>query len=376
MKIHEYQAKAILKEYGIPVQNQMVANDPDEAVNAAERFGGTVVLKAQVLSGGRGKAGGVRLASTPREVRQKAEEIMGITVQGMAVQKLLIVPAVQIEKELYVALTVDRTAKKVMLILSAQGGVDIEQLAQSDADAITYLQINPLVGIEESELKQVLHQLSLGEQISSEIQKIIIRLYRLFIEKDCSLVEINPLVIVAEKEMHAVALDAKMVFDDNALYKDKEIAALRNDEEYHPNELIAKEHGLSFVSMEGTIGCIVNGAGLAMATMDLIKYFGGEPANFLDVGGSSNPAKVLHALQIITGNPRVRAILINIFGGITRCDDIATGFLLATEKLELKVPLVIRLVGTNEEIGQQMLRDRGYIVLTDLNQAVKEVTAK
>lgn len=378
MKIHEYQAKLILKEYGIPVQGQVLVTDADGAVSAAEQFGGTVVLKAQVLSGGRGKAGGVKLASTADEVRKKATEIMGITVQGMAVEKLLVVPAVEIERELYLAFTVDRNTKKITLIMSAQGGVEIEQLAQSEADAIAYLQINPLIGIEEAQLKPLINKLSLGEQLSADMNKIINRLHRLCIEKDCTLVEINPFAIVKgnDTERRIIALDAKIVFDDNALYKDKEIAALRNDEEYHPHEIIAKEHGLSFVSMDGTIGCIVNGAGLAMATMDLIKYFGGEPANFLDVGGSSNPEKVLHALQIITSNPRVKAILINIFGGITRCDDIAKGLLMAMEQLTLQVPLVIRLVGTNEEIGQKMLTDNGFTVVTDLNQAVKEAVAK
>lgn len=378
MKIHEYQAKMILKEYGIPVQGQVLVTDADGAVNAANQFGGTVVLKAQVLSGGRGKAGGVKLASTPEEVREKAAEIMGITVQGMPVEKLIVVPAAEIEQELYLAFTVDRNTKKITLIMSAQGGVEIEQLAQSDADAITYLQINPLIGLEDAQLKQITQRLNLGEQLSADMNKIINRLYRLCIEKDCTLLEINPFAVVQSdgKERRMLALDAKMVFDDNALYKDDEIAALRNDEEYHPNEIIAKEHGLSFVSMDGSIGCIVNGAGLAMATMDLIKYFGGEPANFLDVGGSSNPEKVLHALKIITSNPRVKAILINIFGGITRCDDIAKGLLMATEQLTLKVPLVIRLVGTNEKIGQKMLVDNGFTVVTGLNQAVKEVVAK
>ena len=378
MKIHEYQAKPILKEYGIPVQNQIVVTDAEGAVAAAAKLNTRVVLKAQVLSGGRGKAGGVKIASSAEEVRQKATEIMKIRVQNMPVEKLLVVPAATIVKELYVALTVDRSAHKATFIISAQGGVEIEELAKEQADAVTYLPINPLVGLEESHLQQVMQKLSFSDHIHTQVKKFMNRMYHLCIEKDCSLIEINPLAIVEGEggEDRLLALDAKMVFDDNALYKHEDIEKLRNKEEYHPNEIIAKAHGLSFVSLDGTIGCMVNGAGLAMATMDLIKYFGGEPANFLDVGGSSNPEKVLHALKIITENPKVRAILINIFGGITRCDDIAKGLLIATEQLDLRVPLVIRLVGTNQDIGQKMLLDNGYTVIEELNEAVKKVIAQ
>lgn len=376
MKAHEFQSKALLKEYDIPTQQQIVAVNPEQAVRAAEKFNNDVVVKAQVLSGGRGKAGGVKLAKSAAEVQTHATNILKIRVQDMPVEKLLIVPRANIKREFYFALTLDRNTKKVIFIASAEGGVEIEILAQKNPDAITYMPIDPLSGIVDEELDQLISSLALQDHLVKQAKQIFNRLYLLFLEKDCSLVEINPLAEIEEDgDTKLVALDAKVTFDDNAIFKHPEIERLRNVEEYHPDEIYAKEHGLSFVNMDGTIGCVVNGAGLAMATMDLIKYFGGEPANFLDVGGSSNPEKVFHALKIITNNPKVKSILINIFGGITRCDDIAKGFIIATERLSISIPIVIRLVGTNQELGREMLMAKGYTAESKLNDAVKKAVA-
>jgi succinyl-CoA synthetase beta subunit len=372
MKIHEYQARELLAEYGIPVPPGQVAGSPEEAVRAASEIGLPVVIKAQVLVGGRGKAGGVKLASTEAEVRERAREILSLRIKDIPVEKVLVVKAVDIRKEYYVGVTIDRGARSVVLILSAAGGVDIEELAVREPEKILKIPFDPLAGPAEPELRKVLGRLFPRGQVEQALSAVL-AMYRLLKEKDCSLVEINPYVQAGEHEL--LAADAKINFDDNGLPQHAELESLRNPEEYSPEEIEAKAAGLSFVSLDGDIGCIVNGAGLAMATMDLIKLFGGQPANFLDVGGSSSPQKVLTALQILARNQKLKAILFNIFGGITRCDDIAKGILMAREQIDLPVPLVIRLIGTNQEEGRAILEQAGLAAAEEMTDAVRKVLA-
>jgi succinyl-CoA synthetase beta subunit len=325
------------------------------------------------LVGGRGKAGGVKLARSPEEAKKIAGEILGMEIKSISVKKVWIAQAIEILQEYYLGVTIDRTRKKIVLIASAAGGVEIEELAVKDPGKIKKLYVNPLKGIEEAGLRTMAREVFGNDALSEKASEIMRKMYRLFVEKDCSLVEINPYARTAPGKL--VAADSKIVFDDNALFKHPDIGRLESPEEHSPDEIAAREAGLSFVSMEGNIGCIVNGAGLAMATMDVIKLFGGEPANFLDVGGSSNPQKVLHALKIILSNPKVKAILINIFGGITRCDDIANGILMAKKGLNITVPLVIRLIGTNEKEGRGILTQAGFIVAEDMTEAVRKVVS-
>ena len=371
MKIHEYQAKTLFEEYDIPTFPAIVADTPEKAAAAAEKLTGTVVVKAQVLVGGRGKAGGIKLAHDPEEARTKAAEILAMEIKSIPVTRVLVARAAQIEQEFYVAITVDRTSKMIVCMISAEGGVDIEDLAASRPEAIHRLPIHPVAGPEDKALNDLLTGIFEDAKLVDQARQTILKLYKLFVEKDCSLVEINPYAVVSDGNLYA--LDAKVNFDDNALFKHPEIEALRNPEEYSSDEIKAREQGLSFVSMDGNIGCIVNGAGLAMATMDIIKLFGGDPANFLDVGGSSSPEKVLNALKIILGNPKVEAILINIFGGITRCDDIAEGITIARRQIDMKVPLVIRLIGTNDTKGREILEKEGLSAAENMTEAVKKV---
>jgi succinyl-CoA synthetase beta subunit len=373
MKIHEYQGHELFREYGIPVSAGKVAATPGEAEAAAKAIGGKVVVKAQVLVGGRGKAGGVKVADTPTEARKAAEAILGLDIKGSTVEKVLVVKAEPPEREYYLGFTVDRSQKGITLMMSASGGVDIEELAVEEPEKIHRLPVFPAKGIDATKLEAMLDAVFGTDDLIEQARDTVHRLYRLFGEKDCSLVEINPYALVPGGKL--VALDAKINFDDNALMKHPEVAAMQSREEYSADEIAAKEANLSFVSMSGDIGCIVNGAGLAMATMDIIKHFGGDPANFLDVGGSSNPKKVLDAFRIILNNPGVKAILINIFGGITRCDDIANGILLAKQGIEIPVPVVIRLIGTNDVEGREILNRAGLSALENLTDAVKRVVA-
>jgi len=371
VKIHEYQAKELFGEYGLPVQRQEVAADAKTARAAAERIGGEVVIKAQVLVGGRGKAGGVKLVDSGAEAERKAGDILALTIKDLPVEKVLIAPAAEILQEYYLGMILDRGSKTIVLMVSAEGGVDIEELAVTCPEKIHQLAINPVAGIDAPALRSVLSAAFPVPQLREQAEDTVYKLYRLFLEKDCSLVEINPYAKVDGEQL--LALDAKVNFDDNALYKHPELERFKNPEEYSEDEIEARNNGLSFVSLDGTIGCIVNGAGLAMATLDIVKLYGGDPANFLDVGGSSNPEKVLNALRIILGNPKVKAILINIFGGITRCDDIANGILMAMDQIDIKVPLVIRLIGTNDVEGRRLLVDRGFRVAERLSDAVEQV---
>ena len=373
MKIHEYQARELLASYGVPVPPGKVARSAEEAVAIASEIGLPVVIKAQVLVGGRGKAGGVKLASTGEEVREAANKILTLTIKDIPVEAVLVAKAVDIRKEYYLSVTVDRADKRAVCILSASGGVDIEELAAKEPEKILKAYIDPLKGPDEKELRKFLSA-AFPEDLLDQALAATGNLYRLLVEKDCSLVEINPYAQIDENTL--IAADAKINFDDNGLPKHADVEAMRTAEEYSREEIEAKEAGLSFVSLEGDIGCIVNGAGLAMATMDLIKLFGGQPANFLDVGGSSSPQKVLTALQILTRNENLKAILINIFGGITRCDDIAKGILIARDQIDLPVPLVIRLIGTNEKEGRALLEQAGLEAASEMTAAVKKVIEK
>ncbi len=371
MKIHEYQAKGFLKEYGVPVPEGRTVSTAAEARAAAEAIGCPVMVKAQVLVGGRGKAGGVKMARTVEEAEARAREILGMRIKGIEVQKVLIASAVDIAAEYYLSLTVDRAARAIQCIASASGGMEIEEIARTRPERIVTFAVSAARGLDRKNHFQELSRAFAQPALAEQAWRILSSMYRLFTEKDCLLVEINPCAQTPAGEL--VAADAKVIFDDNALYKHPELEKLRSPEEYSAEEMDARSNGLSYVGLEGSIGCIVNGAGLSMATMDLIKFFGGSPANFLDVGGSSSPEKVLHALRIVLKHIGVNAVLINIFGGITRCDDIARGILMAREKLSIKVPLVIRLIGTNEVEGRAILKGAGLDAFEDLTPAVKAV---
>jgi succinyl-CoA synthetase beta subunit len=374
MKLHEYQAKTFLREFGIPVPEGEVAATPEEARKIAQKIGCPVMIKAQVLVGGRGKAGGVKMAKDPEEAAALGRDIIGMKIKGIEVQRVLVARAVDIQSEFYVSLTVDRSAKSVQCIASASGGMEIEEIAVREPEKIVRFPLDPEAGLVHKKHFKALARAFPSPDLADQAWKIVEGMWKLFSAKDCSLVEINPCALIPGGKL--VAADAKVIFDDSALYKHPELETLRSPEEYGADELDARASGLSYVSLDGTIGCIVNGAGLSMATMDLIKYFGASPANFLDVGGSSNPEKVLNALRIILKKDHIRAVLINIFGGITRCDDIARGILMAREKLGIPVPLVIRLIGTNEAEGRQILSAAGIEAYDDLTEAVKAVVAR
>ncbi|HMA41528.1 MAG TPA: ADP-forming succinate--CoA ligase subunit beta, partial [Gemmatimonadales bacterium] len=373
VNLHEFQAREILRRHAIPVPEGEVVTTPVAAKAAAERLGGSVVVKAQVHAGGRGKAGGVKLAKTAAEAEAVAGKILGMTIKGLTVQKVLIVPAADIASESYVGIIVDRNTQRPVLMVSAAGGIDIEEVAANTPEKIQRLAVDPRYGL-------LAHQaLTLGFALYQDVAQaraaadIMQKLYRAAYDVGASLAEINPLVTTPAGKV--VALDAKIVVDDNELERRPEIAALRDTSGEAPSEVQAREAGLTFIKLEGSVGCCVNGAGLAMATMDLVKYYGGEPANFLDIGGSSNPQKVVSALKIITADPAVRAILFNIFGGITRCDDVANGIVQATSQFPLQVPIVIRLTGTNEQEAMRILTGAGFSALTDMDEAVKQAVA-
>jgi succinyl-CoA synthetase beta subunit len=373
VNLHEYQARALLKAAGIPVPDGDVARTPAEVEQIAERLGGAVVVKAQVHAGGRGKAGGVKLARTAAEARGHAEKILGMTIKGLTVERVLVVPAADIATESYAGIILDRATQRPVFMVSPAGGVDIEEVAAQTPEKILKLGVDPRFGL-------LAHQaMQLGFFLYRDLAQvraaatILQQLYRAFMEAGGSLAEINPLVTTGDGAV--VALDAKVVVDDNELERRPAIAALRDVSAENPKEVKAREAGLSFIKLDGSVGCCVNGAGLAMATMDLVKYYGGEPANFLDIGGSSNPDKVVTALEIITADPNVKAILFNIFGGITRCDDVANGIVTAAGRLTLAVPMVIRLTGTNEELAVRILQQAGFSALTDMDEAVERAVA-
>jgi len=370
MKIHEYQAKTLFREAGIPAPGGILAVTPDAAAEAARALGLPVVLKAQVHTGGRGKAGGVQVVSTLADVAPTAARILALTIQGLPVRGILVTPAVDIACEVYLSLLVDRGTRETVFIGCAEGGVDIEQTARETPGKILRLPVEPdrLASLEgDASTAAFARRLFRDEEQARQATAIMARMARLFIEKDCSLIEINPLVVTGGGDV--LALDAKVLLDDNALFRHPELAALRDLDSEDADELAAKEAGLSFIRLDGDIGCMVNGAGLAMATMDTIHHFGGRPANFLDVGGSSDPAKVVTAFRVILQDPKVKVILINIFGGITRCDDIARGILQSLSECDVPVPIVIRLIGTNQAEGRRLLEGARLIPAATLEEA-------
>jgi succinyl-CoA synthetase beta subunit len=373
MNLHEYQAKELFARFGLPVLPGQVAATPEEARDVAASIGGTVVIKAQVLVGGRGKAGGVKLANSPDEAFEKARDILALTIKGLPVRKVLVAKAADIARELYLSIVLDRSKKLPLIMLSSEGGVDIEQVARETPEKIVRQSI-PLSGLRQYQARALFQPLLKDGSLVAQAADILMKLYRVYTEGDCSLAEINPLAITPEGKV--LALDAKVILDDNADIRHREWETWRDPSDESPGARLAREKGLSYVKLEGDIGCIVNGAGLAMATMDLIKHYGGEPANFLDIGGSSNPEKVTAALRIITGESHVRAILFNIFGGITRCDDVANGIVRSLEDSPLDVPLVIRLTGTNEEQARRILSDHGLSATTRMDEGVRTVIAK
>ena len=358
MKLQEYQSKSLFGKYGIPIPRGHVAATPEGARRLAKDLGGAVAVKAQVLIGGRGKAGGIRLASTPEAAEQVAAAILGMHVRGLPVRKLLLEEAVEFRQEIYLGIVIDRSIRQVVMMASAKGGVEIEQVARDNPEAIAKVAIDPLLGLGNAQTSDLAKGIGLPSKLHSNFDRVARGLYEVFISQDALLTEINPLVVTGEGEL--LALDGKMVLDDNALFRHPDLSQMRDEGEETPAERKAREAGLSYVQLGGEIGCVVNGAGLAMATMDVIKLFGAVPANFLDVGGGANAERVATALRLVLGTPGVKAVLVNIFGGITLCDEVARGIVTALEELGTRVPLVVRLVGTNEERGHEILSRSGY----------------
>lgn len=371
MKIHEYQAKELFRQYGIPTPKGTMVTTPEEAVKVAESLTFPVVIKAQVLVGGRGKAGGVKLANSPEETREFASAILGMDIKGIKVKKVLVEEAAKIKEELYLGIIIDRAAKLPVVMASPAGGVDIEEIARTTPEKILKVHIKHSPGPCDFQIRQIGYFLGLDKAQMKQLGSFVRGMYRLFVEKDASLAEINPLVITETGEL--IACDAKINFDDNALYRHPEIEELRDESEEDPLEAEARRKRINYVHLSGNIGCIVNGAGLAMATMDLIKHFGGEPANFLDIGGGARSEQVTEALRLITADKNVKAILINIFGGIVRCDRVAQGILDAFNQLDIKLPIVIRLTGTNEEEARKMLEGTELISMPTMSEAARKV---
>jgi succinyl-CoA synthetase beta subunit len=374
MNLHEYQARELLRRAGIPVPADGVATTPKQAKQVAERLGARrVVVKAQVHAGGRGKAGGVKLAASPAEAEQVAAKILGMTIKGLTVHRVLIAPAAEIASEAYVGVIVDRTTQSPVFMVSPAGGIDIEEVAATTPEKIFRARVDARYGLLPHQALGLAFRLYDDVTMARQAADILQKLYRAFVDAGASLAEINPLVRTPQGEI--VALDAKIAVDDNELDRRPAIAALRDTTAEEPSEVQAREANLTYIKLDGDVGCVVNGAGLAMATMDLVKYYGGEPANFLDIGGSSNPEKVVSALQIITADVHVKAILFNIFGGITRCDDVANGIVAATRRFKVDRPIVIRLTGTNEKEALAILGGVGMTALTDMDEAVKQAVA-
>jgi succinyl-CoA synthetase beta subunit len=369
VNIHEYQAKEILRRYGVPVPAGKVASTLAEVKAAATEIGGRCVVKAQIHAGGRGKAGGVKLASSPDDAVEKAAQILGKNLvthqtgpEGRQVRRVLIEQGVNIDREIYLGMVLDRTQSRVTMICSSEGGVEIEEVAAKQPEKILKEIIDPAVGLQPFQCRRLAFALEVPQEAVGKLVALMLALYRAFDECDCSIAEINPLILTREGQV--MALDAKMNFDSNALFRQKDILALRDLNEEDPREIEASKYELSYISLDGNIGCMVNGAGLAMATMDIIKFCGGEPANFLDVGGGATKERVAQAFRIILSDVRVRGVLINIFGGIMRCDVLAQGVVDAARELSIKVPLVVRMQGTNVELGRKILADSGLPIIS------------
>ena len=383
MKIHEYQGKEIFRTFGIPTPKGFPAFSVDEAVEAANKLGGKIwVVKAQIHAGGRGKGGGVKVAKSVDEVRKLASSILGMQLkthqtgpEGQKVRRLLIEEGADIRKELYVGMVVDRGTQKVVLMASSEGGMDIEEVAAKTPEKIHKVFVDPAAGLIDREATDVARRIGIPESAVGEAAEVFKKLYKAFWDTDASLAEINPLIITGQNRI--VALDAKLNFDDNALFRHPDIVAMRDLDEEDPLETEASKYDLNYISLDGNIACMVNGAGLAMATMDTVKLFGGSPANFLDVGGSATPEKVTAAFKIMLSNPKVKGILVNIFGGIMQCDTIAKGVIAAAREVKLTVPLVVRMKGSNEDLGKKLLKESGLPIISadSMGEAGKKIVA-
>ncbi len=373
MKLHEYQSKRVFAQYGVPIPSGEVATTPAQARAIAEGIGKPVVIKSQVLVGGRGKAGGIKLARTPDEAEEVAGHILGMDIKGLTVKQVLVDEAADIRSEIYLGAVLDRSARKVAIMASSEGGVEIEEVAAQTPEKIITVHVHPLLGMQGFQARQLAYGIGLPKEHIAAFTRIALSLYQAFVESDASLAEINPLVINGDNQLQAV--DGKILLDDSALPRQEQLAALRDPDEDSPTEAEARESGLSYIDLDGEIGCMVNGAGLAMATMDIIKLYGGNPANFLDIGGGAGADKVLAALRIILRDARVKAVLINIFGGITRCDEVAKGIVEAITSLNVEVPIVVRMVGVNEDEGRQILAASNLPSANRLSEAVQMAVA-
>ncbi|MBI2953102.1 MAG: ADP-forming succinate--CoA ligase subunit beta [Chloroflexi bacterium] len=374
MRIHEYQAREIIRRYNIPTPSADVASIPSEARKIAERLRAPVVVKAQVLVGGRGKAGGVKLAQTPREAEAAAGAILGMEIKGITVEKVMVAEATKIARELYLGVVVDRRARTVAVMGSPEGGVDIEEVARSSPERIVKAHAHPMLGLFDYQARELALAMGLDGRLLRDFTLISRGLYQAFIECDASLAEINPLVVTDDGKL--VAVDTKMVLDDNALFRHKDFEALRDPSDEDEAERMGRELGFSYVRLDGSIGCMVNGAGLAMATMDVIELYGGSPANFLDIGGGARSERVAAAFRLLIADPGVKAVLLNIFGGITRCDEVAKGIIAALREVPCALPIVVRLVGTNEAEGRALLAQAGLASTTSMVDAAKMVIEK
>ena len=373
MNLHEYQAKRLFAEYGVPIPDGKVATTPEQAGLIARELGGKVIVKSQVLTGGRGKAGGVKLANDPEEAATAAGQILGLNIRGHIVGKVLIDEAVAIQDEIYLAILIDRARHVPMLMASAAGGMDIEQVAAETPEKIYRIHINPLVGLRSYQTTYVASGIELPGGLWRDFHKISLGLYKAFWSLDASLAEINPLVITGDGKL--LAVDGKLSIDDNALFRRPSLAEMRDSDEENPSERQARLNGLSYIQLDGNIGCMVNGAGLAMATMDVIKLYGGEPANFLDIGGGATTESVTAALRIILADSNVQAVLFNIFGGIVRGDEVARGIVAALAQIETDVPMVVRLLGTNAEEGKKILAEANMVTATTLSEAAQKAVS-
>jgi len=370
MKLHEYQSKQIFSRYGIPIPKGRVTTTAEEARNIATELGGRVVIKSQVLVGGRGKAGGIRVANDPRDAEEIATRILAMEIKGLPVRKVLVDEAANISKEIYLGITNDRAARKPVMMASSAGGVEIEEVARTTPEKIIKEHVDPLLGLKDYQARDIAIGIDLPKQYWKTFNQIANGLWHAYQDCDATLAEINPLVITEDNRL--IALDGKMLLDDNALFRHPDLAELRDLDVEAPSEIEARKYGLSFIKLDGNIGCMVNGAGLAMTTMDIIKLFGGEPANFLDIGGGAGSDKVTAAMKIILTDPNVKTVLFNIFGGITRCDEVARGILVALEEVKPQVPMVVRLVGTNAEEGRKLLSDANMITADTLADAAQK----
>ncbi|MEN9938992.1 MAG: hypothetical protein RLZZ387_5571 [Chloroflexota bacterium] len=374
MKLHEYQARDVVARYGIPVTGGGVATTPAEARAIAEQIGGRVVVKAQVFVGGRGKAGGVKLADTPEQTEQVAGQILGMDIKGLTVEKVLVAEAITYEREIYLGVIMDRASKRIVLMASSEGGVEIEEVAKTNPDAIVKVEAHPTLGLMDFQAKDLAFGIGLTDPKQvRQFAQIATALYKAYVETDATLAEINPLVVKADGSLQA--LDSKILLDESALYRHKDLEAMRDSSDEPEAEQRAREAGITFIKLDGDIGCMVNGAGLAMATMDVVKLYGGEPANFLDIGGGAGKEKVKAALQIILADPNVKAVMFNIFGGITRVDEVARGIIAALEEVQTDVPMVARLVGTNEAEGRKLLAESVLIPAESLADAAQKAVA-